>query len=336
MLVKDYMSVDIEQHCCAEGAIISDVLKIMTKTGCVFVLNDNKELVGIITDGDLRRMLGSPGFNQYGTVKGILIPNPKCISVNAELIDAKRMMDRESINTLPVMNENNKMVGFIDLHTLSGVFSPERIYPLINGESMGRTDIDEARDDNEVKHLARYKFAQGFIKKTDKVLDCACGSGYGSKVLIERASKVIGVDISKEAISYAKKHYKDENIEFYEKSIDDLMFKDDYFDVGVSFETIEHVPNDVASKFLKKLASWVKPGGVIVISSPMLRYIDGKPYITNPYHINEMPKSEFLELCREVMPDYKFHFYYQSDQSFLPLLEEDTGFCISVGRRSIK
>ena len=42
------------------------------------------------------------------------------------------------------------------------------------------------------------------IKKSDRVLDCACGAGYGSKLLIDRASKVIGVDISNEAISFAK------------------------------------------------------------------------------------------------------------------------------------
>ena len=329
------MSVDIERHCCAEGAIISDVLQIMTKTGCVFVLNDSKELLGIITDGDLRRMLGSPGFNQHGAVKRNLITKPKFISLNSELIDAKRIMDGESINTLPVLNESNKMVGFIDLHTLSTIFSPERIYPSINEESMGWVDIDETDNDNEIKHLARYKFAQGFIKKSDLVLDCACGSGYGSKLLSKRARKVIGIDISKDAISYAKDHYKSDDVEFYEQGIDGLAFEDDYFDVGVSIETIEHVPSDVAAGFLKQLASWVKPGGVVVISSPMLRYKDGQPYVTNPYHINEMPKSEYLELLRDVMPDFTFHFYYQNDQSFLPLLEENTGFCISVGRRII-
>jgi 2-polyprenyl-3-methyl-5-hydroxy-6-metoxy-1,4-benzoquinol methylase len=336
VLVIDYMSLDIEQHSCDVDAIIRDVLKIMTKTGCVFVVNDDKKLIGIITDGDLRRLLDSPEFNQYGTVKEILIPNPKCISVNSELIDAKRMMDEESINTLPVINEEKKLIGFIDLHSLSEIFSPERIYPLIDEETMSLAEIENTRNENEVKHLARYKFAKGFINRSDRVLDCACGSGYGSKLLIDRASKVIGVDISNDAISYAKEHYKDENIEFYEKSIDDLAFDDNYFDVGISVETIEHVTSEVALSFLKKLAFWVKPGGVVVISSPMLRYIDGKPYVTNPYHINEMPRSEFLELCRVAMPDYKFHFYYQNDHSFLPLLGENTGFCISVGRRSMK
>ena len=102
----------------------------------------------------------------------------------------------------------------------------------------------------------------------------------------------------------------------------------------MSIETIEHVPKEVAALFLQQMASWVKPGGVVVMSSPMLRYKDGKPYVTNPYHINEMPRSEFFELCQAAMPDFVFHFYYQSEQSFLPLLDENTGFCISVGRRT--
>ena len=76
------MSVDIEQHSCNADAIICDVLKIMTKIGCVFVVNDEKELIGIITDGDLRRLLISPKFNQHVTVKEILIPNPKCVFID--------------------------------------------------------------------------------------------------------------------------------------------------------------------------------------------------------------------------------------------------------------
>ena len=334
MLVKEYMSADFEPHCCAEDSIIHDVLKSMTEIGCVFVLNGGRELVGIITDGDLRRRLASPDFDQYLSVSSIMTLHPKCMSVGTDLIDALRMMETESLNILPVLGENNKIAGFIDFHTLSNIFSPERIYPLIDWKSTGWNDVDATSDDNEIKHFARYKFAQGFIQKTDTVLDCACGAGYGSKLLKERAGKVVGIDISQEAISFASHHYKDENIEFHQKGIDDLEFDDNSFDVGVSIETIEHVPNEVAARFLERLASWVKPGGVVVISSPMLRYRDGKPYVTNPYHINEMPKSEFLELCQAAMPEFTFHFYYQSDRSFLPLLSEDTGFCISVGRRA--
>ena len=334
MLVKEYMSADVEPHCCTEDAIIHDVLERMTEIGCVFVINDDKALTGIVTDGDLRRKLASPEFDQYQTVSKIVTLNPKCMSVNSDLIDAHRIMETESLNILPVLDENDKIAGFIDFHTLSNIFSPERIYPLIDWTSTGWNEVDETSDDNEIKHFARYKFAQGFIQKSDTVLDCACGAGYGSKLLKERAGKVVGVDISEEAISFARHHYQDKNIEFHQKGIEDLAFDDNSFDVGVSIETIEHVPGEVAARFLKQLASWVKPGGIVVMSSPMLRYKDGKPYVTNPYHINEMPKSEFLELCQAAMPDFTFHFYYQSDRSFLPLLGEDTGFCISIGRRA--
>ncbi len=334
MLVHEYMSANFESHCCAEDAIIHDVLERMTEIGCVFVLDADTKLIGIVTDGDLRRRLASPDFDQYESVSSILTLNPKCMSVNSDLIDAHRMMDKESLNILPVLDEDNKLAGFIDFHTLSNIFSPERIYPLIDWTSTGWNDVDATSDDNEIKHFARYKFAQGFIQKSDTVLDCACGAGYGSKLLKERAGKVVGVDISEEAIIFAKHHYKDKNIEFHQKGIEDLAFDDNSFDVGISIETIEHVPQDVATRFLQQMASWVKPGGIVVMSSPMLRYKDGKPYVTNPYHINEMPKSEFLELCQTTMPDFVFHFYYQNDRSFLPLLDENTGFCISVGRRA--
>ena len=334
MLVRDYMSANFEPHCCGEDAIIHDVLKRMTEIGCVFVLNDDTTLTGIVTDGDLRRRLASPDFDQYESVSSILTLNPKYMSVGTDLIDAHRLMETESLNILPILDEDNKLAGFIDFHTLTNIFSPERIYPLIDWASTGWNEVDATSDDNEIKHFARYKFAQGFIQKNDTVLDCACGAGYGSKLLKERACKVVGVDISEEAINFAKHHYKDENIEFHKKGIEDLAFEANSFDVCVSIETIEHVPNEVAARFLKQMASWVKPGGIIVISSPMLRYKDGKPYVTNPYHINEMPRSEFLELCQAAMPDFVFHFYYQSDRSFLPLLEENTGFCISIGRRA--
>ena len=334
MLVQEYMSTDFEPHSCDEDAIIHDVLNRMTEIGCVFVLNDDKELVGIVTDGDLRRKLASPDFDQFESVSTILTLNPICMSANTDLIDVYRKMDKESLNILPVMDENNKIVGFIDFHTLSNIFSPERIYPLIDWTSKGWNDVDAASDDNEIKHFARYKFAQGFIRKGASVLDCACGAGYGSKLLKERAGKVVGIDNSEEAINFAKHHYKDKNIEFHQKGIENLTFDDNSFDVGVSIETIEHVPKEVAALFLQLMASWVKPGGVVVMSSPMLRYKDGKPYVTNPYHINEMPRSEFFELCQAAMPDFVFHFYYQSEQSFLPLLDENTGFCISVGRRT--
>ena len=65
------------------------------------------------------------------------------------------------------------------------------------------------------EHINRYQFAGGFVKKK-KVLDLACGSGYGSKMLSSAgANNVVGLDISKTAIEYAENKYWHANINFF-------------------------------------------------------------------------------------------------------------------------
>lgn len=61
------------------------------------------------------------------------------------------------------------------------------------------------------EHIERYKFASQFVENKI-VLDIACGVGYGSKLLAEKANRVFGCDISDDAIKYAKSHYSKENI----------------------------------------------------------------------------------------------------------------------------
>lgn len=95
----------------------------------------------------------------------------------------------------------------------------------------------------EAEHLNRYKFASEYIQDK-KVLDIGCGTGYGTALLALKAKKIVGVDIdiSKEAINYAKNNYSKKNIEFYVGNATNLNFlKDEEFDAIVSFETIEHM-----------------------------------------------------------------------------------------------
>jgi 2-polyprenyl-3-methyl-5-hydroxy-6-metoxy-1,4-benzoquinol methylase len=203
-------------------------------------------------------------------------------------------------------------------------FSPERLYI---------SQIDKLSDDNEERHLARYNFALNFIKKGGYSLDCACGSGYGSKLISTSSSKVLGVDLSHEAINYAKENNKIISTEFQQNDIDKLHFNANTFDNIISIETLEHVPNNVFLRFLENSNKWLKSGGVFIGSSPMLRYKDGKPFITNPYHINEMSKENFIKAIESKLPNFQIHFYYQDQDVFLPLCEEHTGFCIVVARK---
>ena len=102
--------------------------------------------------------------------------------------------------------------------------------------------------DADPSHLARYKFAASKLLPTDRVLDAACGSGYGSELMKWSCKRVYGVDIEPEAIRHAIQFF---NANFFQMDVMDVdKIRKDY-DVAVSFETIEHLENDV--DFLKKL-----------------------------------------------------------------------------------
>jgi ubiquinone/menaquinone biosynthesis C-methylase UbiE len=205
--------------------------------------------------------------------------------------------------------------------------SPERIY--VTG--------DNRDDDNIRRHIARYEFASQFVRVGTVVLDCACGSGYGAQILAARAARVLGMDRCSEAIGYARRHHACLGVSYMLCEVEEmhLPLLDGTLDAVVTLETIEHLPPDVCRKFLAGCARWVKPGGVVVASSPMLRYRDGQPYVTSPYHINELPRGELLTMLVETFPmrQWVHDFFRQEQEAFLPLLDEHEGFCVMVARR---
>ena len=117
------------------------------------------------------------------------------------------------------------------------------------------------RPDILKEHTQRYEFAKKFTKGK-RVIDAACGTGYGKEIL--EATGYMGVDISEEAIAYAKKHYGDgflvADLEDPTKSVDPIP----NVDVIVSFETIEHLQDP--NKFL----AWVsKHSEAFIFSIPV-------------------------------------------------------------------
>lgn len=79
--------------------------------------DDNRAIVGIITDGDLRRMLLKHADIESVKAKEIMTPNPKTIDENALVADALHKMRHNSITQLPVLREGN-YVGVIHLHDI--------------------------------------------------------------------------------------------------------------------------------------------------------------------------------------------------------------------------
>jgi SAM-dependent methyltransferase len=125
------------------------------------------------------------------------------------------------------------------------------------------------------------------------ILDVACGTGYGSALLSAKgACLVVGGDISRQAISRAKRFYKCNQVEFVVLSATDLPFRDSSFGVLLSFETIEHL-NDARS-FLKELRRVLKDESPIALSTPNALVSHGWSY-----NLKEYTKEEILDLTRQ-------------------------------------
>ena len=100
-----------------ENDLMSKALIVMTEKsfGCVGILNKNKNLIGIITDGDLRRKMSSAIVNKKA--KSIMTYKPQLINENMLVGEAINIMNKKKITSLFVC-ENTKPIGIIHIHDL--------------------------------------------------------------------------------------------------------------------------------------------------------------------------------------------------------------------------
>ena len=154
--------------------------------------------------------------------------------------------------------------------------------------------VPETNDYIEILfHLHRYLSIVNIVRD-QTVLDIASGEGYGSNILASHASYVVGVDIDENSVSMAGSKYIKDNLEFIHANATKIPFPDDYFDVVVSFETIEHL-NELDQKiFLSEIKRVLKDRGVIIMSTPDKNRTE-KFTNKNMYHIREFYKEEFTE-----------------------------------------
>ena len=141
------------------------------------------------------------------------------------------------------------------------------------------------------EHIARYRFARESIEKSAKVLDAACGTGYGSHLLARKFRKVHGIDISKEAIDHCKRNFRRDGLLYHVMNTEDLSFDDGEFDAVVSFETIEHLERP--AKYLDELSRVLKSAGTLIVSTPVKGVYEQTFLGDNPYHLHEMSIAEF-------------------------------------------
>ena len=139
------------------------------------------------------------------------------------------------------------------------------------------------------EHLARYRLARQ-LASGRRVLDVACGEGYGSAMLAAAgAIAVTGVDVDAQTVEHVKRRH---GIDSVQADIRSLPFDDGEFDLVVSFETIEHV--EEPERALDELARVRSAGGLVVLSTP-----NASQYLVeNEFHVREFGHDEFVDLLR--------------------------------------
>jgi SAM-dependent methyltransferase len=146
------------------------------------------------------------------------------------------------------------------------------------------------------RHLAVYEWIAARVAG-QRVLDMACGEGYGSDALARPAASVVGVDANPEAFEHARLRYRRPGLSF-ERGMVETFGSEAEFDAVVFLQTIEHVFDAVG--VLTHFRSILRPGGVAYISTPNLLTLapPGALKSDNPWHLKEYRASEFEALCR--------------------------------------
>ena len=144
-----------------------------------------------------------------------------------------------------------------------------------------------------IEHLHRYALVQEYITNK-KVLDIACGEGYGTNLMAKDATFVYGVDIDAETVTAAQKKYTGSNLSYLVGQADKIPLEDASVDVVVSFETIEH--HDKHTEMMLEIKRVLKKEGIVIISTPDKKYYTDMRNFHNSFHIKELYKDEFAAL----------------------------------------
>lgn len=151
------------------------------------------------------------------------------------------------------------------------------------------------------EHWHRYAFARP-LAAGRRVLDAACGEGYGSALLAATARSVLGVDVADEAVAHARGRYGGvANLRFEQGDATALdHLPDGGFDLIVSFETLEHV--QAQERMLDGFARLLADDGLLLVSTPDKRTYSDLTGEANPYHVRELYRDEFEALLSARFP----------------------------------
>ncbi len=152
------------------------------------------------------------------------------------------------------------------------------------------------------RHLVVYEWIATRVAGL-RVVDMACGEGYGSDVLARTAASVVGVDANPEAHEHARRRYTRANLRFARELVTTFAER---ADAVVFLQTIEHLEQPGAAlehfrSLLPRSGAGLRESAGVFVSTPNVLTLapKGAPRSDNPWHVHEYRREEFERLCRE-------------------------------------
>jgi arabinose-5-phosphate isomerase len=120
--VKDIMFTDGLIPTAATSATMQEAVEEMDRhgLGALIIVDEDRKLAGILTDGDLRRMLAQkkPVFEQ--SLTAVMTPSPLHALAQTPAFDALNIMEQHEITVLPIVDNDRRVLGILHLHDILG------------------------------------------------------------------------------------------------------------------------------------------------------------------------------------------------------------------------
>ena len=174
------------------------------------------------------------------------------------------------------------------------------------------------------EHRARYRFASQFVNG-NRVLDIACGAGFGLEMLEEANAWAVGVDYDREALGDVRRRLPTTRLARADGMR--LPFNGGSFETVVSFETLEHVTDARALVF--ELRRVLRPGGYLVLSTPNRSFGPQDHHTANKFHIREFTANELYDCLNECFAEVRLYGQRPSSTyKYVPFLMHESRYVV--------
>jgi 2-polyprenyl-3-methyl-5-hydroxy-6-metoxy-1,4-benzoquinol methylase len=133
---------------------------------------------------------------------------------------------------------------------------------------MLRIEVSDQRVWHADQLSFHYELAAARLDRGARVLDVACGDGFGCRVMAAQTGEMVGVDLDPATIRAARSRPATPGVRYEVGDVTQLAFPDGYFDAVTSMETLEHVSPEPT---LRELVRVLRPGGRLMLSTPQNR-----------------------------------------------------------------